>query len=121
MSPTPLLLRIAALVLAVMPMTADSVSRRHTSESGASPVRRVDRVRMTEDPASVAGCSALREIDLSGAVGNGNDVRSEDERDAILQSIAAHEGANTIFVLQRNPHFVRSQAFRCPEDGGLRQ
>jgi len=121
MSTTPLLLRIAALVLAVVPITADSVLRRHTWESRASSVLKMDRVTMTADSTSVAGCAALREIDLSGAVGDGNDLRSDHERDAILQSIAAHAGANVVLVLQRNSQFVRSQTYHCPDDGGLRR
>src|ERR1700688_2402704 len=76
------------------------------ADRSATPDRRSDAVTITEDPAAVARCANLREINLSGP-GDGSNRNAE--RDADLEAIAAHSGGNVILILERSPEFVRGQ------------
>ncbi|MGH9441623.1 MAG: hypothetical protein ACRD16_05070 [Thermoanaerobaculia bacterium] len=114
MPTSSVLLRGAALALIVLPVAADSAHcRRAPVEMKAS--RKSVRVRITEDSASVAGCDALPEIDLSGA------PEGPDSRDAILESVASRAGGNTVLVLKRTPQFIQARAFHCPDAGANRR
>ena len=117
MPTTAVLLRGAALLVIVMPMTADSMNCGPAAER-RNTFPKAGRVHVTSDPSAVAGCAELREIDLSGAPEDRADGRGRDDRDAILESIAAQAGGNTVLIFKRTPQFVQARAFRCPEERG---
>jgi hypothetical protein len=118
MPTTAVLLRGAALLFIVMPMTTDSTNCRPATEKNGTAMK-AGSVKITADASAVAGCKELREIDLSGNPEQGNDARVADDRDAILKSIAAEEGGDAVLILKRTRQFVQARAFRCRGAGEL--
>lgn len=55
----------------------------------------------------------VRQITLSGELGDDNDMQNESDRDSYLQSMAADAGGNAVLVLQRTPVLVRGSVYQC--------